>query len=264
MEAMPGVLAWSAQKEVERQHLHSFRGLCPGFPAGNLTEGETPDFVVTTPSGWRIGIEHTQVFKQPGADGTPEQADEATKNFITMAAKQHAEALGLPPVRVTLFFNPHYLRRSVGNRRQSLTKAERQSVAEKIAAFVAAKMPDEGGFVECDWRPGQPRQVDLIHIDRQQRRGRHVWWCLEMNAIQSDAIERFQEAITKKDKNYETCISECDECWLLVVANSFQSSGTIHQDSASILQTYTSPFTRVYFLDFGLGKVHRLNVASGS
>ncbi len=167
--------ASNSQKEIERQHLHSFRHLCRDFPIGELIEGETADFVVITPTGRKIGIEHTQVFKKAGTDETAEQADEATKDFITTAAKRHAEFLGLPPAHVTLFFNPPYLRRTTGDKRRFFTKAEKQSVAESIATFVAAHMPAQGRSVECDWRPGQPRQVDLIQINRVHPVDRHHW-----------------------------------------------------------------------------------------
>jgi hypothetical protein len=252
------------RKEIERQHLHSFRYLCPDFPAGELIESETPDFLLVTDAGRNIGIEHTQVFKQDGADETAEQADEATKEFIKTAAKQRAEALDLPPAHVTLFFNPQYLRRTVGSKRRSFTKAERQTIAENIATFVSDHMPVQGHSVELDWRPGQPRQVDLIHINRVHPVDRHDWHWLEMNAIQYDAIERLQAAITRKSKMYDACRRVCDECWLLVVAHSFLSSGTIHPGEASLAHVYNSPFNRSYFLDFGLGRIALLNIKQDS
>ena len=85
-----------------------------------------------------------------------------------------------------------------------------------------------------------------------------------MNAIQYDAIERVQDAITRKDKIYDACLRKCDECWLLVVADSFVSSGNIHPDTASLSHVYTSPFSRIYFLDFGLGRVAILKAKPGS
>ena len=112
------------QKEIGRRHLHSFRYFCEDFPVGELIEGETPDFLILTPTGRKIGIEHTQVFKKDGADETAEQPDEATKDFIKTAAKRHAEFLGLPPAHVTLFFNPQYLRRTTGDKRRFFTKAK--------------------------------------------------------------------------------------------------------------------------------------------
>ena len=112
------------QKKVERRHLHSFRYLCKDFPGGEFIDSETPDFLVRTPTGRKIGIEHTQVFKKDGADETAEQPDEATKDFIKTAAKRHAEFLGLPPTHVTLFIKPQYLRRTTGDKRRFFTKAK--------------------------------------------------------------------------------------------------------------------------------------------
>jgi hypothetical protein len=242
------------QKEIERRHLHSFRSLCGDFPVGELIESETPDFLVLTPIGGKIGIEHTQVFKKDGTDATAEQPDEATKDFINTAAKRHAEFLGLPPAHVTLFFNPQYLRRTTGDKRRFFTKAEKQSIAERIAAFVGTYMPAEGDFIECDWRSGQPRQVDLIHINRVHPIDRHDWRWLEFNAIQYGAIERLQDAITRKNKRYAACLRECDECWLIVVADSFKSSGTIHPDATSLSHVYTRPSVASIFWISSLGE----------
>ena len=259
MGTIAGAQVSNSQKEIERRHLHSFRHLCGDFPVGELIESETPDFLVLTPTGRKIGIEHTQVFKKDGTDQTAEQPAEATKDFIKTAAKRHAEFLGLPAAHVTLFSNPQHLRRTTGDKRRFFTKAEKQSIAERIAALVGAHMPAEGDFIECDWRPGQPRQVDLIHINRVHPVDRHDWRWLEFNAIQYDAIERLQDAITKKSKTYAACVRECDECWLLVVADSFKSSGTIHPNAMSLSHVYTSPFSRIYFLDFGLGRISPVN-----
>ena len=129
--------------------------------------------------------------------------------------------------------------------------------------FVGSHMPPEGGSIECDWRPGQPRQVDLIHINRVHPVDRHNWRWLEFNAIRYDAIERLQNAITKKSKTCAACLRKCDECWLLVVANSFLSSGNIHPDATSLSHVYTSPFSCIYFLDLVLGRPAPLNTKPG-
>jgi len=52
------------QKKVERRHLHSFRYLCKDFPGGEFIDSETPDFLVRTPTGRKIGIEHIQVSRK--------------------------------------------------------------------------------------------------------------------------------------------------------------------------------------------------------
>jgi hypothetical protein len=236
-----------------------------------LIECETPDFLVVTATGRKIGIEHTQVFKKGGADQTAEQADEATKELIMIAARLHAECLNLPPACVSLYFNPQYLRQSQKPKKNRttaeqrfLTKAERQNIARHIAEFVGNNMPADGCSVELEPRPnsGQPREVDLIRINRSHS-VRHRWDLgLEFLTPQHDAIERLQEEIDKKNKKYAECRLKCDECWLLVVASS-QSSGNIHPDEKSLTHLYASEFDRTYFLDFGFGGVVPLNATQG-
>src|ERR1700720_2915024 len=93
----------SDKTEIERQYLHSFRYFCTDFPSGELQKQEAPDFVVTTETGARIGIEFTRLFKERGK--TSEQSIEATKDTITIEARKYAKNhLQLPPAHVTLFF----------------------------------------------------------------------------------------------------------------------------------------------------------------
>ena len=255
-----------SRKEIEHQHIRSFRYLCSDFPVGELRECETPDFLILTTTGRTIGIEITQVFKKDGTDETAEQADEAAKEAITLDARIHAERLGMPPAHVSLFFNPQYLRRAKngGSQRRFLTKAEKQNIARSIAQFVGENMPPQGCSIELEPRPnsGQPREVDLIQINRVHPVDRHRWSWPEWRAIQHDAIERVQRAICNKGKKHDACRRKCDECWLVVVAPSFQSSGNIHPDEKSLSHMYDSLFMRTYFLDFGLGRVHRLNTSA--
>lgn len=150
--------------------------------------------------------------------------------------------------------------------RRFLTKAEKEEVARHIAEFVGKNMPPDGYSIELETRPdsGQPREVDLICINRVAPIDYHRWDLgLEFRAIQYDAIERLQEEIDKKNQKYAACRLKCDECWLLVVADSFQSSGNIHPDEKSLSHIYTSRFDQTYFLDFGLGCVVPLNTPSG-
>jgi hypothetical protein len=126
-------------------------------------------------------------------------------------------------------------------------------------------MPPQGGSIDLEPKPnsGQPREVDLIRINRVAPVDRQRWDCgPEFRTIQHDAIGRLQEEIDKKNQKYAACRLKCDECWLLVVAPSFQSSGTIHPDEKSLSHIYRSRFEHTYFLDFGLGCVAHLNTTS--
>jgi hypothetical protein len=254
----------SDTKVLERQFMRSFQCFCEDFPKGELIGGETPDFFIMTPEGKKIGIEVTQVFKQDGDDVTAEQPNESTKERITEAAQAHAEQLGLPPAHVSLFFNPEHLsllRRKGKPERRHLTKAEEQTVARNIAEFVGKNTPPDGASVNLEYHlgSGQPRQTDQIIISRYQSPVRHRWSYPEFKGIQHHAIERLEGAISAKTRVHNVCQSKCDECWLLVVAQSFRASATIHPDDQTLSHKYTSPFNRVYFVDMALMSVVLLN-----
>ena len=52
------------RKEPERRLLEQFAPWYPEFPEGEIELSETPDFVVVSPTGRRVGIELTEVLRQ--------------------------------------------------------------------------------------------------------------------------------------------------------------------------------------------------------
>ena len=242
----------SDKTEIERQYLHSFRYFCTDFPSGELQKQEAPDFVVTTEAGARIGIEFTRVFKERGK--TSEQSIEATKDTITIEARKYAENhLQLPPAHVTLFFT---LSRHL--------KSERcQRIAERVAQVVHDNMPPMGESVDLQYRSGgvQPIEVDLIQINRVYPVAAHRWCWLEYGTIKTDAINVLQQEIEAKNKKVTQYLRNCDECWLVIVAPSFRSSGNVRPDEQSCAHIYASRFARTYFLDIGHGGLSLLKTS---
>jgi hypothetical protein len=244
-------------KEIERQHLYSFRYLCSEFPRGNLQEYETPDFLIVTKTQQKIGIELTQVFKAAGETKYLQQSIEATKEEITAAARRHSEFLNSPPAHVSLYF---CLQRPLNN------KKIKQGIARRIAQFVHDNMPPEGESVQLKCGiagpVGRPVAVDLISINRVHSVDRQRWTWPEAGVVETNAIPLLEVAIKKKAQKWDACRQNCDECWLLVVAPSFKPSGMIHPDKHSLSHTYASPFS-TYFLDFGRGRLCQLQDNSG-
>jgi hypothetical protein len=240
-------------KQIERQYLHSFRCLCSDFPNGNIQDNETPDFLIVTEAQQKIGIELTEMFKVDGETKLVQQSIEATKERITVAAKKiYSECLNSPPAHVALFFCL-----------QVPLKAKRcWEIARCVAQFVHDKMPPEGESVQLKCSiggpGGKPIAVDLISINRVHPVNHNKWSWPEAGAVETNAVPLFEKAIRKKATKLDECLQKCDECWLLIVAPSFKSSGMIHPDGDSLSHTYASPFSRTYFLDFGRGRVVRL------
>jgi hypothetical protein len=82
---------------------------------------------------------------------------------------------------------------------------------------------------------------------------------MEFRPIERNIPEIVQQAITKKAIRLPTYRDACDECWLLLVADSFVASGNLEVDDAAKEDVFSTPFTRTYFLDFGRGYLYRLN-----
>jgi len=240
---------------MECRYFESFRDNEPDVQKGVVKHCDKPDFRVTL--GNRvIGVEVTRVFKrrakQVKCDGRRTEQDiESTQDRILEAACEKAQKLGLPSAHVTLFFSL----------RDSLNSAARERIADSVVDVIAEHMPNQGGSIELEMRPGQPSEVDLITVKRVHSRARWEW--LEAHAIERNVIDRVQAAITEKSELLESYLERLEtyrkpytECWLLLVADSSRSSGNLAFDDP--FHTFMSPFERTYFLDFGRGKLHRL------
>ena len=243
------------QKKEESEYLNSFRCFCTDFPNGDITAGETPDFIVES-DGYRVGIEITRIFRQDGRSKTALQSIEAARNRITALAKKCATEMGVPPRGVTLFFNwtlPLYR-----DREASIAGAVAQTVHDNLPS------PDDSADLECRYGSIQPREVDQILIHRVHPVEGFDWKWMEASRRVEDAVRYISDAIARKSKIIRACLEKCDQCWLLIVAGEplLRASGNIRPDEYSLNLTYTSAFARTYFLDFGRGSAARLNTVS--
>ena len=232
----------------EWQYLHSFQRLCHDFPGGQIRKHEGPDFLITSNTGNTIGLEIGRVYKDYGK--TSEQSVEATKEAITVGARAYCEnVLKSPPAFVSLYFT---LSRHMRPRAC-------EAIAHRVARTVHENMPPVGESVKLEYSGGlQPIEVDLIIIGRDYPRATSTRIWPEYASIQTDAISTLEHRIDEKNRKLPSYLRHCDECWLLIVAPSFKSSGNIHPDEYSISHAYPSSFSRTYFLDFGLANLFLL------
>src|ERR1700682_3161765 len=135
-------------------------------------------------------------------------------------------------------------------------------IASAVVQVVADNMPADGNSLQLEGKKSQPSEVDLILVNRWhcEKPGRWVW--LESRATEKDVIGLIQEAINAKALKLSAYMKSCKECWLLLVADSFRASGKLGFDESCQLHTFNSPFARTYVLDFGTGKLHRLQTSS--
>jgi hypothetical protein len=232
-------------RQMECEYFTSFRYFEPVIQSGTVTHDDSPDFLVEF-SDRIVGVEITQLFRPESG-----RVIEGTQERILEEACRKAQDQNLPAAHVTLFFNL----------REPPDTAARRRIADAVVGVVAARMPPAGESVALEGVPGQPREVDLIAVNRVHCGPHGRWTWLEAGAIDGNAICVVQKAITQKSERLSSYLERCHECWLLLVADSFRTSGRLAFDDCCTSHVFMSPFARTYVLDFGKGQLHRLQTS---
>ncbi|MCE9523232.1 MAG: hypothetical protein K8S25_12475 [Alphaproteobacteria bacterium] len=235
------------KREMELEYFHSFQFLERDINSTDFVQAEAPDFrsVETERS---IGVEVTRLFRQSARLDV-----ESTKDRIVEEARNIAMAMTLPPADVTFFFSFE----------GKISAKRRRRIADATVRFVADHMPPFGSYSNFDGHPGQPREVDLILVNRVQPGPQGQWRWLEAGMVERDPSVMICEAIARKESKLDEYLSSCRECWLLLVADSFRPSGKLAIDESWMHRQFESSFARTYFLDFGRGHLHRLSTSAG-
>jgi hypothetical protein len=235
-------------KGIESVHFKAFRSLVTDFPDGEVWHEDAPDFWVHTTTHV-LGIEHCQVLISDN-DKPPPQAIESQTDDIISIAQEHAELRGMPAVQVNFLFG-HY---------SPLRKRQRIDLARAIARSVhdAVTQMDVQPFnSKVIYRPNVPDQLTNARIVILKQGARHFWRCNRSGWAVEDCRELFQKSIDEKSKRFAAYMDNCQECWLLMVAD-IKPSSFIHPNPETIGHVFVSPFSRTCFMDLGEGHLHQL------
>jgi len=249
-------------KSIESAHFKSFRFFAgESVPEGAVTHVGTfgerapdgaPDFLIGSTERI-LGIELRELLKQDDPAEHSERAEEECIDDLLKISQELAELRGMPRARVSLMVDHGVPRK----------RAERLALGHKLAGLVSKHMPGDGGHADLDWnlmRAEGIHCVSRIMIHRDDRLHRSgIWVAPQAGRVLADCAELLQKAIDSKARKYPTYRKYCHECWLVLVADSFRPSATIHPSERSLAHRYNSPFERTYFLDYGLGKLHLLS-----
>lgn len=258
----------ASKQFTEAWHFEMFRHHVDDLPIGDVIHVETdpskhpdgaPDFLVRAVTNC-VGIELTRLYKPTNPDMPIQQAIEADIDEVIRLAQSEYQSGTAPPLHVSLFFT----------RQREIDRSKRLEIATDLVTIVCNNVPEPGCRIILEERDCELRSIidfiDRIHIDRNQYQRRHHWHSVQAAWVWKDCIDAIQQAISRKALKLPTYLTHCDECWLLVVADSLRPSGAIYLDDVSRQYLYESPFARTYFVDTGLGRVDRLstrNVDSG-
>jgi hypothetical protein len=242
-----------SKKEIERWQLDRFVAVMPDIQGHEVKESEEPDFLLGLPSK-TLGVELTELYHEPPAEGVPMQAQEALRFRIAKAAQRLYAAKGLPSLHVSIHFNPQY----VPNKRD----VERLSIA--ISDLVGKNVPDPGQSFseEYDWENRDYFPEEVIHISAWNVRGMAEPFFSSPSASFVPTLEErdIERVLLSKESKVQRYRENCDEVWLLVSFDQGQLSTFFEHDEEVLQRTYASSFDRVFLLRHVKNSLHEIKV----
>ena len=233
-----------SKKEMERNQLESFKRNWPNFPDCVIEEREEPDFLLLCEEH-TIGIELTELYWEPPAEGVSVQAREMMQERIVERACRLYTEQGLPGVHVSVHFKRSFLP----------TKADVYRLADMIAAWAVKNVPEppvRGARFEEDYdylnRDYFPEEVTGLSI--------HVWpegYDSSFSSPSASFIPNLEEkdirrTLQLKESKVVRYREACDEVWLLVNSDFGPLSSFFERSEEVFNSDFVSTFDRVFFM----------------
>lgn len=239
------------QKNIEKFHLDVFKSLCSEFPPGTIeVDRENPDFIVNSQTV-RIGIEHTQLFKDMKVEDSFMSAGKyGNQEKILRKAMLICEKKGIPPLLVEVLFeftNKDYSREDINRISKSLAVYIEDLDSRKLLISEIVLRKDD--FIK------KIDEIEMVEITPGVIKGRtwlkeHRWEVVSVSVtrIKPDFIEEIQHCIEKKNSKFST-YEKCDQCWLLIVVNRSNPAQRFDINENTKNHIYQSAFDRIFYLD---------------
>lgn len=223
-----------SKKERELRHLNQFRNLCHSFPAGEIQNSESPDFIIEC-QGRTIGIEVTELFP----NHTPEeneaiQRDRLQNKVVRNAQKQFESKHKVRPI-VTFTFE-----RKFRFRQNEMSKFIQSITADVYSCF--KKIPSGRYYWNCHSGFETPYLLSL-HVSRSLEHP-GPWMAGEGALLRDLSPEELIESIVKKEQKLSSIKGQYSDLWLLIV----EPFDILPFDSLPNIVYPSEVFDKIYFL----------------
>ena len=231
------------KKARERFVLDEFASVCTIFPSGSIEHAESPDFLVS--DGSRVtGIEVVDCVRGQDSKGSAYRRNEILSQDIADKARRRFESRRSEPLMVHFQLRPGRL----------LRKAEIHNLAASAAAIVERYVPqtifESIRIGSHEYAVTSLRTViSSISVTR-VRNAMQASWSFVNTGFISASAEELYDLITSKNTKVPAYLQQCDEAWLLIVADGASISSTVDL-SEEIRQTrFLCRFEKVFFYDY--------------
>ncbi|GEM_PF-3915369 len=235
------------QKDEEQAVLDLLRAQCAEFPGGSLRPSDPPDFVLTTETGRRVGLEMRRLFPDQSKDGSPRQRGEMLhEKIVHHAERDHVAASG-SPLAVAVFWSSN-----------DIVSGDTAVLARELHDLVIGAMPrlapqpgDYPGALRCvlDWNELQSAALGLyatqVTVATYPGVRSSTWDSVEVGWLWLP-VDAIRKAIAEKERTLSGWQTSVDEAWLVLYLVT-ASSGRITDDIRNA--SYPSAFNRIYLFD---------------
>lgn len=227
------------KKNRERLYLERARLVFDGFPSGPPQDGEAPDFLWETPSGW-LGVEVVDYIRGLSSASVTMRTRDNLHSQVSDHARSKFEGEYGIPLMVHLHWNNSF----------KLNRRQTNALGADLAAVVAENIPGTlYRNIVVDYQTSSGHIFDAIHrvsITRLRDGAAGLWAAIEAGFIGGAATD-IQALVEQKDAKVEQYLRRCSEVWLLIVADGRHISSSLEISDVEAL--ITTRFTRVLLYD---------------
>jgi hypothetical protein len=230
------------KKELERAYLDRFAEICDAVPRGRIEDAENPDFLVHREDGSRLGIELTQLVRQPAEGQRPMREQESLRQKILTAARAKYATTGDPPVHVSVSFS-----------RTPLSVPQLSSIVSSLVAVVRRNVPEPGeqSAEEHDWppRPRFEEAFERVAVSRPHWLTECFWHEPSAEWVETCSAEHLRRIVEEKGRRVRDYRLKCDEVWLLIIASGDQHSSIFDYPQQTLNGLYGGDFDRLFLFN---------------
>jgi len=229
-------------KRIEKKYLIEAINYCDALPETPATihESESPDFVLKYDS-IDIGVEVTSLYRGKYINGKSiEKEREVLRNQVIDKARKRFGEMYTDGVHVEICWKNDY----------RLTHNQTFLISENIAALVKKMLDDQVtmAIMRANDLLEQFELDNCLYFINAVNCGTKSIWNTTIADFFDANIENLQLVINKKNKLIDQYLSNCNECFLLIVADGSNYSSLIDVSPDVLLHKFQSSFRHTYLL----------------
>jgi hypothetical protein len=231
--------------------MEQFMAWMPELAQRPVRKSEEPDFLLYLPTHV-LGVELTDLFQQPLANGRPRQEQEALREKVVDRARALYQALadarrGLPVLYVSVYFNT----RHILNRRS-------------VEPLATQRLPvaGEGGTWTHDGHARDELPEALARLEARCVPGLRATFFASPDAGYVAPLTRadVERVLAAKEGKVHRYRRQCDEVWLVVSFDRGRLSTLFEPGEEALASQYVSGFDRVFLLRQVRNELHELRL----